>query len=92
MSISYYRCFCYILLICLISFGKCDNDQNYKKLELDEKVEGKMDKDESREYFELKLPHDIEKGSLLVFTVKESRTGIKEGEEIFSDPDIYLIK
>ena len=92
MSISYYRCFCYILLICLISFGKCDNDQNYKKLELGEKVEGKMDKDESREYFELKLPHDIEKGSLLVFTVKESRTGIKEGEEIFSDPDIYVSK
>ena len=40
----------------------------------------------------MKLPKNIPKGSLLVFTVKESRKGIKEGDEIFSDPDIYVSK
>ena len=51
-----------------------------------------MDQNESREYFELKLPDKIKKDSFLIFTVKESRRGVKEGDELFSDPDIYVSK
>ena len=80
------------LLICLFSFSLSDNSKVIKKLELKTKVKGKMDQNESREYFELKLPKDIPPASLLVFTVKESRKGVREGDELFSDPDIYVSK
>ena len=80
------------LLICLFSFSLSDNSKVIKKLELKTKVKGKMDQNESREYFELKLPKDVPKGSLLVFTVKESRKGVREGDDLFSDPDIYVSK
>ena len=80
------------LLICLFSFSLSDNSKVLKKLELKTKVKGKMDQNESREYFELKLPKDVPAGSLLVFTVKESRKGVREGDELFSDPDIYVSK
>ena len=70
----------------------CDKEKVLKPLELQQKVKGKMDSNDSREYFELKLPKDVPEGSLLVFTVKESRKGVREGEELFSDPDIYISK
>jgi hypothetical protein len=82
----------FILLICLISLVSSDLLSISKSIALNEKVKGKMDTNESREFYELKLPKEIEPGSLLVFTVKESRKGIKEGDEIFSDPDIYVSK
>ena len=80
------------LLICLISFSLSDNDKTLKTMELNEKIKGKMDSNESREYFQLKLPKEIPYGSLLIFTVKESRKGVREGDELFSDPDIYISK
>ena len=85
-------CFFYILLICLISQTLSDNQKVLKSIELEQKIKGKMDENDSREYYELKLQKNIPKDSLLVFTVKESRKGVKEGEELFSDPDIYVSK
>ena len=79
-------------LISLISFSISDDNRVLKKMELKTKIKGKMDQNESREYYELKLPKEIPTGSLLVFTVKESRKGIKDGEDLFSDPDIYVSK
>ena len=72
----------FILLICLISLVSSDLLSISKSIALKEKVKGKMDTNESREFYELKLPKEIEPGSLLVFTVKESRKGIKEGESL----------
>ena len=80
------------ILITLFSLSLSDNEKVLKPLELQQKIKGKMDSNDSREYFELKLPKDIPEGSLLVFTVKESRKGVREGEELFSDPDIYISK
>ena len=79
-------------LFILISLSLSGNIKELKTLTLEQKVKGKMDENDSREYYELKLPKDIQRGSLLVFTVKESRKGVREGEEIFSDPDIYISK
>ena len=76
----------------LISLSLSDNVKELKPLVLEQKVKGKMDENESREYYELKLPNDIKRGNLLVFTVKESRKGVREGDELFSDPDIYVSK
>ena len=92
MSNIYHKYFFIIFSISLFSLGFSDVEKVLKKLELEQKIQGKMDENESREYFELKLPDNVPQGSLLVFTVKESRSGVKEGEEIFSDPDIYVSK
>ena len=81
-----------ILIILLFSLVISDSEKVLKPLKLEDKIKGKMDENESREYFELKLPENIKRGVLLVFTVKESRKGIREGDEIFSDPDIYVSK
>ena len=51
-----------------------------------------MDQIDSREYYELKLPKEFPSGSRIIITVKESRKGVKEGDELFSDPDIYVSK
>ena len=90
MSFFSHKYFVIISFISLFCFSL--SDKPLKTLKLEKKIKGRMDEDESREYYELKLPSIVPKGSLLVFTVKESRIGIKEGEEIFSDPDIYVSK
>ena len=63
-----------------------------EELILDKTLIGKIDKDNSLDYYELSLPKNIPKNNLLVFTARDSKIGIKEGEEIFSDPDIYISK
>jgi len=80
------------IFIILFSLSLSSNIKELKPLNLEQKVKGKMDENDSREYFELKLPEDIKKGSLLVFTVKANNKGVNEGEELFSDPDIYISK
>ena len=92
MEIFFRKNFFFFLLICLIPFSLLDDQKIIKPIELNEKIKGKMVENDSREFYELKLPKEIPSGSLLVFTVKESRKGIKEGEELFSDPDIYVSK
>ena len=82
----------FILLICLLSLSLSDNEKVLKSIELNEKINGKMDQIDSREYYELKLPKEIPSGSRIIITVKESRKGVKEGDELFSDPDIYVSK
>ena len=89
MSINPKKILIFFILFTLIT---SDSQKVLKPLNLEEKIKGKMDENESREYFELKLPENIKRGVLLVFTVKESRKGIREGDEIFSDPDIYVSK
>ena len=62
-------------------------------LTLNQTVTGTIPHDEGFEYYSITIPPDTKSYEyLLVFTVKEDRTGIKEGEEIFSDPDLYVSK
>ncbi len=62
-------------------------------INLNETKTGEMKNDESFEYYELKMPSDIESNKyILVFVVKEDKKNILEGEEVFSDPDIYISK
>ena len=84
----------FLILFIFLTLFSLSFSQKSTPIELNQKQTGKLDKDESREYYSLSIPQDknIEEGTLLVFTVKESHKGIKEGEEIFSDPDIYVSK
>ena len=61
-------------------------------LNLNKTQTGYIYQDNSNEYYKLKIPSNIKKGTILVFTVKESRKGVKEGDELFSDPDIHVSK
>ena len=63
------------------------------ELKLNETHTGEMKKDESFEYFTLTIPSNTEREKfILIFEVKENKKNILEGEEIFSDPDIYVSK
>ena len=61
-------------------------------LTLDKVLMGKIDKDNSYDYYELSLPKNIPKNNLLVFTARESKLLMNENEEVFSDPDILISK
>ena len=79
-----------LILLNLISF--CSTGDTITNLELNKTVIGSLFEDDSCDYYKLTIPSNLKLGSLLVFTVKESRQGIKEGDEIFSDPDIHVSK
>ena len=59
---------------------------------LDQITSGKIDKDNSYEFYVLSLPTNIKTDHLLVFTAKENKIDIKEDDIFFSDPDIYISK
>ena len=73
-------------------FQLISTDEKIMTMELNKTITGAMFEDNTYEFYKLKLPSNIKKGSILVFTVKESRKGITEGDEIFSDPDIHVSK
>ena len=80
------------ILIFIYLFQFISTDDTITDLELDKPITGSIFKDDSYEFYKLKIPNSYKKGNLLVFTVKESRKGISEGDEIFSDPDIHVSK
>ena len=82
-------------IIILIIFPLRTNSQtrNLNEIQLNKTIKGEKKEDESFDYYTLKIPNNIEdKKYLLIFTVKEDKSDIKDGEEIFSDPDIYVSK
>ena len=81
-----------LILIFLNLLQFISNNEKITDLKLNETTFGTMIKDNLNEYFKLTIPPDIKKGRLLVFTVKESIKGVKDGDELFSDPDIYVSK
>ncbi len=63
------------------------------EIKLNETYTSEMKQDESFEYFTLTIPKETEREKyILIFEVKENKKNILEGEEIFSDPDIYVSK
>ena len=84
-----------ITLLILIIFPLTTNSQirNLNEIKLNQTIRGEKKEDESFEYYTLKIPDNItDKKFLLIFTVKEDKSDVKDGEEIFSDPDIYVSK
>ena len=75
----------------LVQFALSQKNKN-SILALDKVLMGKIDKDNSFDYYELSLPKNIPKNNLLVFTARESKILINENDEVFSDPDILISK
>ena len=89
----YYSQYKLTLLFLLIFPLIKSQTRNLTEIQLNQTIKGEKKEDESFEYYTLTIPNDIEdKKYLLIFTVKEDKSDIKEGEEIFSDPDIYVSK
>ena len=79
-----------ILLSFLISFSQISS-QPIKELEIGKSITGRMEIDESHEYFKLVLPESI-KGKLLQITTKQNKEEEIKEDEPFSDPDVYVSK
>ena len=65
--------------------------QKIKDLEIGVPIKGRMEIDESHEYFKLVIPETI-KGKLLQITTKQNKDEQINTDEPFSDPDVYISK
>ena len=82
----------YICGILLFVIKLCLSDVKTTKFLLDEMLMGKIDNDNSYDFYELSLPNKINLDNLLVFTARDNKINIKDDEYLFSDPDIYISK
>ena len=82
----------FVTFLLFIKFEFLLSDDKTKKFSLDEMLTGKMDSDESFDFYELSLPKNIEVDNLLVFTARENKMGFNPEDFLFSDPDIYISK
>ena len=87
----YKNIFFLFAIVFLVKFTLSQKNKN-SILTLDKVLMGKIDKDNSFDYYELSLPKNIPKNNLLVFTARESKILINENDEVFSDPDILISK
>ena len=89
MPKKFFPFFFILLFICLKNIN---TEQSFQKLVLNEITSGKLDKDDSFDYYKLYLQNSIQKNNLLVFTVRENKIEMNKEDELFSDPDIYISK
>ena len=82
----------FLLYLLLVLFKLSLSEGTVNNLNLNQISSGKINKDNSYDYYELFLPESIPKNNLLVFTVREDKIKINKNEELFSDPDIYISK
>ena len=72
-------------LFCIIT------TQKIKTIKIGEPIKGRMEIDESHEYFQLILPETIE-GKILQVTTRQNKDEEIITDEPFSDPDVYISK
>ena len=78
------------ILTFLLTISKISS-QKIKDLQIGSPIKGRMEIDESHEYFKLVLPESI-KGKLLLITTKQNKEEEIKEDEPFSDPDVYVSK
>ena len=82
-----------IFIIFSIFISKSNSEPMTEELKININYTGSMSSDESREYYILKIPSDIKPNtSILTFILEENKDNITDGDEIFSDPDMYISK
>ena len=78
-------------LLLILSLFYFVSSQKIKDLEIGVEKKGRMEIDESHEYFKLILPESI-KGKILQITTKQNINEELNIDEPFSDPDVYISK
>ena len=86
---SQYKIILYYFLISLLS--NLILSQRIKDLKIGKEIKGRMEIDESHEYFKLILPELI-KGKILQITTRQNKEEQIDTDEPFSDPDVYISK
>ena len=87
--------FCFLLIFLIFSsrIKKINTDENISKLIINEISSGKIDTENTSDFYELSIPEILPDNELLIFTVNEDKLDInKDKELLFSDPDIYISK
>ena len=80
-----------LIFLSLLLFISQISSQKIKDLKIDSPLTGRMEIDESHEYFKLVLPESI-KGKILQITTKQNKEEEIKEDEPFSDPDVYVSK
>lgn len=89
---STFRIFLYVIFFLLVR-PSISAGIPITSIKLNQTVNSSINKDEGYEYYSLVIPSTVKfNESMLMFTVKADESNIKEGEEIFSDPDLYVSK
>ena len=78
-------------LILLFSLFCIIISQKIKPITIGVPIKGRMEIDESHEYFQLTLPETIE-GKILQVTTRQNKQEEIITDEPFSDPDVYISK
>ena len=78
-------------LIFILSLLNLVQTQKIKDLKIGVPIKGRMEIDESHQYFKLILPDSI-KGKLLQISIKQNKEEEIITDEPFSDPDVYVSK
>ena len=86
---SQYKIILYYFLISLLL--NLILSQRIKDLKIGKEIKGRMEIDESHEYFKLILPESI-KGKILQITTRQNKEEQIDTDEPFSDPDVYISK
>ena len=82
-----------IFIIYFLFISKTLSEPMENELKINVNYTGSMSSDESREYYKLIIPSDIKSNtSILTFILEENKENITDGDEIFSDPDMYISK
>ena len=79
------------ILLLTISFSITFTSCNPIGLSLNSKKQGSIPIDDGYDYYYLTLPSTIRSNTtVLTFTIKANQPSSEEGDELFSDPDIYI--
>ena len=82
-----------IFIIYFLLLSKTHSVPMEDELQINVNYTGSISSDESREYYKLIIPSDIKSNtSIVTFILEENKDNITDGDEIFSDPDMYISK
>ena len=94
MKILFFKIISVLFFLSQINSQNVKDDLTLKEMKLNETKSGQLDYDESHEYFILRIKKTLSNTTqtMLTFYIEENKTDIEEGNEIFSDPDVYVSK
>ena len=90
-------CYIFTFFLIFLPLIKTQQEPKLNVMYLNKNYSNKLDQNESHEYYILTLDNftqnpDDKIPKMLTFYIQENKSNIEDGEEIFSDPDVYVSK
>ena len=77
----------FLIIYVSITFTSC----HPVELSLNSKTQGSIPEDDGYDYYYLNIPSTVRPNkTVLTFTIKANQPTSEEGDELFSDPDVYI--